>query len=369
MDYEFLIIGGGVVGLATAELLSRHKHSVLLVEKESRPGTGVSSRNSEVIHAGIYYPKDSLKSILCIRGKHLLYEWCTKKNVNHKRTGKFIIAQDSSELEKLETIRINACNAGMDELYTVSAGEVKSKEKDIKCVGGLFSPTTGIVSAHELMDSLKLCSEEKGTDYVFHSRLNSVEKLFEGYKAAIIDNSGDITEIRVGKIINCAGLYCDKVSEVIGINNDSYKIKFVKGNYFKLTGIDHSINHLIYPVPVSKLKGLGIHITLDLSGQVKFGPDIEEMPENIENYKINELRKQDFYTAVKNYLPAIEPENLIPEMTGIRPRLAADKDFLDFIIREESEAGFPGVINCIGIESPGLTASLAIAEYIEKMIA
>lgn len=368
MDYQFLIIGAGVVGLAAAEQLSHSSNSVLVIEKENRIGTGVSSRNSEVIHAGIYYPKNSLKSLLCIRGNHLLYEYCGRYKINHRRTGKYIIAQDNSELENLDQIRENACNAGMEKLYPVTAREIIDKEKDIKCFGGLFSPASGIVSVHELMDSLKHNSEEKGVDYVFNSRLHTVSKSSAGYIAEIINNSGEIAKVKVERIINCAGLYCDKVSEIIGIKNDFYKIKFSKGNYFRLTGLKHSISHLIYPVPVPKLKGLGIHITLDLNNQVKFGPDIEDMQENIEEYQVNESRAESFYKAVKNYFPAVEQENLVPDISGIRPRLAAEKDFLDFIINEETEAGFPGVINCIGLESPGLTASLAIAEYIKEKL-
>jgi len=368
MDYEYLIIGGGAVGLAVAEHLSRTKHPVLLIEKENSIGTGVSSRNSEVIHAGIYYPKDSLKSLLCIRGKDLLYEWCSKHNINHRRTGKYIIAQNNDELEKLHSIKINAENAGMHELYPVTAQQITSEEKDISCTGGLYSPTSGIISVHELMDSLKHVSEQRGVDYVFHSRPEHVQKTSEGYRVQIISDKGERTSVDVRYIINCAGLYCDKVSETIGILNEEYKIKFSKGNYFRLTGYNHSITHLIYPVPVPKLKGLGIHITLDLNNQVKFGPDIEAMSGNIEDYTVDENRWDSFYKAVKSYLPGICPENLTPEMAGIRPRLAAEKDFLDFIIKEESGAGYPGVINCIGIESPGLTASLAIAEYIKNII-
>lgn len=368
MDYEYLVIGGGVVGLAVAQNLSGYKHSVLLIEKENRIGSGVSSRNSEVIHAGVYYPKNSLKSILCIRGNKLLYEWCEKHNVSFRRTGKFIIATNEEELKLLEKIKENAAQAGMTELFIRTGKEIMDLENDIQCTGGLYSPSTGIVSAHDLMNSLKTCAEQQNTDFVFCSRLHSVSKNITGYRVSIINDSGEISDVEVGSIINCAGLYCDKVAEKIGIHNDRYRIKFSKGNYFRLTGMNHSIKHLIYPVPVPKLKGLGIHITLDLNNQVKFGPDIEEMEDNIENYGVNESRISEFYKAVKTYFPAIREENLIPEMAGIRPRLAADDLFTDFIIKEENSAGFPGVINCIGIESPGLTASLAIAEYIKSII-
>lgn len=176
MDFDYLIIGAGVVGLATAEYLSRNNLSVLVIEKENRIGTGVSSRNSEVIHAGIYYPKDSLKSRLCLRGKTLLYEWCRNNHVSHLNLGKYIIATDKGELDKLQSIQANACEAGLEELYLVTKEEILKKEPYLNCVGGLFSPTTGIVSAHELMDSLKHKAEQNGVDFLFNSRLHKVEK-------------------------------------------------------------------------------------------------------------------------------------------------------------------------------------------------
>jgi L-2-hydroxyglutarate oxidase LhgO len=370
LDFDILIIGAGVVGLATAEVFSRNKCRVLVVEKENKIGTGVSSRNSEVIHAGIYYPKDSLKSILCIRGKHLLYDWCENNNVSFNRLGKYIIATNKGEFEKLEEIKENASQAGMNELFMVNAEKIREEEPDIFSVGGLYSPTSGIVSAHELMDSLKQASERNGTDFLFLSIVKSIERNSQstGYFVEVIDSTNQVSRIEVGKIINCAGLYADQMAQTLGTYDNSYAQKFVKGNYFKLTGHKYHFKHLIYPVPLQGLRGLGVHVTLDLNYEVKFGPDVESMPEKIEEYSVNKNRKNDFYNAIKLYLPSIEINDLTAGMSGIRPRLVAKKEFNDFIITEEKEKGYPGLVNCVGIESPGLTASLAISEYIFNIL-
>jgi L-2-hydroxyglutarate oxidase LhgO len=366
LDFDILIIGAGVIGLSTAEIFSRNKYRVLVLEKENRIGTGVSSRNSEVIHAGIYYPKDSLKSILCLRGKHLLYDWCEKKNVSYKKLGKYIIATNKEEFEKLEKIKDNALQAGLKELYFVNASEINQEEPDIFSIGGIYSPTSGIVSAHELMESFKQISEKNGADFLFHSKVKSIEKNSQstGYLVEIIDSTNQVFQIEVEIVINCAGLYADQVAKELGAYDNLYTQKFVKGNYFKIIGHKFHFKHLIYPVPLPKLHGLGVHVTLGLNYEVKFGPDVENLPEKVEDYSVDENRKYDFYQAIKLYLPLIEPDDLTSEMSGIRPRLAAEREFNDFIINEESEKGYPGLVNCTGMESPGLTASLAIAEYI-----
>ncbi len=370
MDFDVLIIGGGVIGLAVAERFTRNKCKVLVIEKESKTGTGVSSRNSEVIHAGIYYPKDSLKSSLCLRGKQLLYEYCLQNKVGFNKTGKFIIATSKDDLLLLEKIKQNAAGAGLTELYLTSQQEIKNIEPDIFCYGGLYSPTSGILSAHELMDSLKQKTEASGGDFLYLSWVNHITKnsQSDGYFVEIQDSSGEVSEIQVNFIINCAGLYSDKVAGILGIKSDSYKIKFSKGNYFKLAKSKYRFGHLIYPVPLPKLQGLGVHVTIDLNSQIKFGPDVEKMNDNIEDYSIDENRKESFYYAIKKYLPEISLNDLVPDLAGIRPRLASNAEFNDFIINEESVKGFPGIVNCVGIESPGLTASLAIGELVFKKI-
>lgn len=370
MDFDFLIIGAGVIGLAAAEYFSRNNLRVLVVEKENRIGTGVSSRNSEVIHAGIYYPPGSLKSILCIRGKNLLYEWCLKNNVPHKKPGKYIIAVNDSETEKLYSLLDNSFAAGMQELYFTDAETIMQAEPPVFCTGGLFSPTTGIISAHGFMDSLKYMAEINNTDFIFNSSVKSVSKknTTPVYSVEIVDSTKEITRIDVGGVINCAGLYADQVARVIGGFDKSYSMTWIKGNYFRLKGNKGLFKHLIYPVPMPKLSGLGVHVTLDLENGIRFGPDVEDKPVSVEDYSINENKKDSFFNAVKPYFPAIKYDDLMPDMTGIRPRLAADIPYRDFIINEESAKGLENIVNCVGMESPGLTASLAIAEHIYQML-
>lgn len=370
MDYDFAVIGSGVVGLAVAELLSRRHYSVIVIEKEPRYGTGISSRNSEVIHAGIYYPAGSLKSRLCIKGKYMLYDWCKKNDVPHQRIGKYIVATDDLELARLEEIKARAADAGMNELDFLSAAEVRRNEPAIAVCGALHSPTTGIISAHGLMDSLKVHAGENGADFVFNSIVKTCRKNSSnsGYELEIGDSRGETAQIEVTGIVNAAGLNSQKVASVLGADDEGYRMSFTKGNYFRLRGHNGIFRRLIYPVPMPKLHGLGVHITVDLAGSVRFGPDVEPLQDGQENYDVDESRRMDFYTAVRKYFPAVSPEDLLPDMAGIRPRLSANKDFNDFIINEESPRGLQKVINCIGIESPGLTASLAIAEYVGSLL-
>jgi|YNPMSStandDraft_2_1061718.scaffolds.fasta_scaffold00232_14 L-2-hydroxyglutarate oxidase LhgO len=370
MDYDVIIIGAGCVGLACAMEFSRLNKKALVVEKESRIGTGVSSRNSEVIHAGIYYPKGSLKSELCIEGKNLLYDYCSKKNISCKRTGKFIVATTSEELNELEKIKKNAEEAGMRDLFFKTKKEIENEEPEVYCVGGLYSPTSGILSAHELMDSLKSDAENKGADFLFKSQVEKIEKIksTDSYKVLIYDNDGELVEVETYAIINCSGLYSDLVAKKLGVYKNEYELTFVKGNYFKLIGAKLNVKRLIYPVPLKNLKSLGIHVVIGIDGSIKLGPDAEDMNERVEDYKVNESRKVPFFESVKKYLPKIKLENLEPDMSGIRPKLKYPEGFKDFIIQNEIELGFANFINCIGIESPGLTSCLAIAKKISYIL-
>lgn len=366
MDYDVVIMGAGVVGLACAMTLSSLKKKVLVVEKENRIGTGISSRNSEVIHAGIYYPKNSLKSELCIEGKNLLYEYCAKKNISHKKTGKFIVATNKEELEQLERIKENAKEAGMNELYLKTKKEIETEEPEVFCLGGLYSPTSGILSVHELMDSLKIDAETKGADFLFKAKVEKIERnnSKNSYNLYILDNDGSIVEVESYAIVNCCGLYSDIAAKNLGVYRDNYELYYVKGNYFKLIGQKLSVKKLIYPVPLKNLKSLGIHVVIGIDGSIKLGPDAEDMTERIEDYRVNLERKKPFWESVIKYLPDIKLENLEPDMSGIRPKLKSPEGFKDFIINNEVDIGFPNFINCIGIESPGLTSCLAIAKKV-----
>jgi L-2-hydroxyglutarate oxidase LhgO len=367
MDYDAVIIGAGVVGLAIASKLSENKQRVVVVEKENREGTGISSRNSEVIHAGIYYEKNTLRSRLCLRGKTLLNQWCKRYNVTYNKIGKYVVACSGEEVEQLEKIRLKAFEAGMFELYFCTSDELNRVEPNVAAVEALYSPTSGIISAHEFMTSLKGHAVSLGCDFLFNSNILRQEQLTSsgGYRIEIFDgNADDIVELETERIINCAGLSSDIVAEILNVQDEKYKLKFVKGSYFRLNNSRGLFRHLIYPVPDSNSPWLGIHITLDLAGGLRLGPDSENMEFRIEDYSVDPSRADDFYEAVRRYFPGIRKENISPDMAGIRPRLVSSLIPRDFIIAEEKKRGLPGIINCIGIESPGLTASLAIAEYI-----
>ena len=252
MDYDAVIIGAGVVGLSIASKLSENKQRVLVVEKENREGTGISSRNSEVIHAGIYYEKNTLRSRLCLRGKTLLNQWCKRYKVTYNKIGKYVVACSGEEVEQLEKIRLRAFEAGMFELYFCTSDELNRVEPNVAALGALYSPTSGIISAHEYMTSLKGHAISSGCDFLFNSTVVRQDKLTSsgGYRIEIFDgNAGDIVNLETERIINCAGLASDIVAEILNVQDESYKLKFVKGSYFRLNNSRGLFRHLIYPVP------------------------------------------------------------------------------------------------------------------------
>ncbi|MGB9702813.1 MAG: NAD(P)/FAD-dependent oxidoreductase [Candidatus Kapaibacteriota bacterium] len=369
MDFEIVIIGAGVVGLAIAAELSKTNKNVLLVEKMPTFGNGTSSRNSEVIHSGIYYPTNSLKATLCVEGNRLMYEWCDKYNVPHNKIGKFIVAVNSEDEENLyklyEQGNINSVNT----LEFISSNKLKNLEPNISSTLAIFSPTTGIVDSHSLMQSFEAFAINNGLEIVYNHNVVEIEKKANGYKITL--KFGDSKfDINSEKIINSAGLYADQIAQLIGLDiaQLGYKQTFCRGHYFKTTR-QNIASHLIYPVPEKNWSGIGVHITLDLAGNVKFGPDVMYLPENIEDYTIPIERKQLFYESIKRYLPSIKIEDLQPDQAGIRPKIQKQGEAQkDFIISEESNKDFPGMINLIGIESPGLTSSLAIAKYVKSLL-
>lgn len=365
--FDIIIIGAGVVGLAIAEAVATKNLRVAVLEKNDSFGRETSSRNSEVIHAGIYYPKDFLKSRLCLRGNRLLYDWCAKHQVAHKRIGKFIVAANDEECAQLEHIKVTAHENGVEQLDYISAGELKSAEPEVKAAGGLFSPATGIIDTHGLMRSLLASAAGNDAIITYRSEVTGIE--FDGRTWELEINCG---EYRVGTktLINSAGLHADSIAQMAGIDIDAtgYRIRPCKGNYFTANPAPR-IHHLIYPVPLKNNVGLGIHATLDLSGRVRFGPDSCYLADgNIDDFTVDESLKPAFHESIQKYLPGVSMDALSPDMSGIRPKVQGPGDPMrDFIIREESGRGMPGLINLVGIESPGLTAGLAIGDYVREL--
>jgi len=361
---DLLIIGAGVIGLAIAEAVAAKNRQVVVLEKNDSFGQETSSRNSEVIHAGIYYPKEFLKSRLCLQGNRLLYAWCEKHQVPHQRIGKFIVATNEEECEDLERIKIIAEDNGVEKLEHLGKVQLKSKEPEVSAWAALFSPNTGIIDTHRLMKTFLMSAEGKGAIITYRSEVTAIH--FDGSIWDLEINDGEY-RINTKTLINSAGLHADRIAALAGIDIDAagYRLKPCKGNYFTATPTP-KINHLIYPVPVKNNVGLGIHATLDLSGRVRFGPDSQYISDDQQlDYIVDEALKPAFHESIRKYLPGVSIDDLNPDMSGIRPKIQGPGDpVMDFIIRDESERGFTGLINLIGIESPGLTACLAIGEYV-----
>jgi L-2-hydroxyglutarate oxidase LhgO len=367
-EIDVAIIGAGVVGLATALEIAQGGKEVFVFEKNRTFGLETSSRNSEVIHAGIYYPEDSLKAKLCIGGKNLLYELCDKHNIAYKKSGKVIVAADENEISWLEGLYEQGRKNGVDDLVLLSRTALKKLETNIEARGGLLSPSSGILDSYTLLKFLHSQAREKGAEFVFDTEVIGIERAGEKYKVQIKDRDG-ISAFVAHAVVNCAGLNCDKVAQLAGIDiaKAGYKLHYCKGEYFSLDSkYRNLVSRLIYPVP--EQAGHGIHWRQGLDGRVLLGPSAHYVEEI--GYSVDETYKQYFYNSAKRFFPFIELEDLAPESAGIRPKLQGPgEDFRDFVITHEEKAGFPGLINLIGIESPGLTAAPAIARYVGRMVA
>ncbi len=366
MSYSFdvIVIGAGVVGLACAKKFAESGFETLVVESESSFGSGISSRNSEVLHAGIYYERDTYKARLCIQGLSKLYDYCKIRNIKHKKNGKWVVAQNEYQIEKLHKIKKSGEDNGRDDLFFVDSKSISLNEPYLKAKEVLCSPSTGIIDSHGLMQSFVGDISNNGGVIVYKTRCIGVEVKNNGFEIKL--NDTEKTKINCKKLINACGLNAVEFIKQIDqfpkalIPNSC----FAKGNYFTYSG-KVPFQRLIYPVP--EVGGLGIHLTLDLNGQARFGPDVEWVDKL--DYKVNENFKQKFFDAIITYWPKCELENLIPAYAGIRPKIGNQKNFFnDFVIQNHKEHGFSGLINLLGIESPGLTSSLAIAEEVFQNI-
>jgi L-2-hydroxyglutarate oxidase LhgO len=370
MDAEITIIGAGVVGLAIAEKVSEEHNNVFLIEKHPSFGQETSSRNSEVIHAGIYYTKDSLKARLCVEGKRLLYEYCRRYEVPYNNCGKLIVATSEKEISVIEGIRQTAIRNGVDDLALLGREQIAEMEPNIFALKALFSPSTGIIDSHALMKQYETNTINNSGQVVYGSEVIGIKRIRNGYEITLLDADKKNYSFTSGIVINSAGLNSDKVSEMVGIDDDKLKIQFCKGEYFRIKPPKNRLlKRLIYPVPHPDLEGIGIHVTIDMGGGVKLGPDVEYLDSNVYDYKLTASKQEAFFKSAKKFLPFLDYDDIAPEMAGIRPKIQKPGEPLrDFYIMEESGRGFPGFINLIGMESPGLTASVAIAKYVKSLI-
>lgn len=369
-EADITIIGAGVVGLAIAAEVANGERGVFILEKNETFGQETSSRNSQVIHAGIYYPEGTLKAKTCVEGNAILYQLCNQYAIDYKRLGKLIVAVDDEETEQLEALWRRGKRNGIESLEMLSKQEVKQIEPNIRAVAALFSPSSGIIDAYALMRYFGGKAKDNGAKIVYKSKVVGIEKEgSNGYKVTVEDQSGNFSFItRV--LINCAGLNSDKVAYLAGIDTSKagYNLHYCKGEYFKLTkGKSKLVKRLVYPVPELKAAGLGIHVTPGLDGRILLGPNAYYV-DSID-YSVDEQQKEAFCESVARFLPIIRYEDLEPEMAGIRPMLREPEgEFRDFVIRDEHDKSLPGFINLIGIESPGLTSCPAIAKYVGHMV-
>jgi L-2-hydroxyglutarate oxidase LhgO len=369
MDANITIIGAGVIGLAIAEKLTEKYKNVYLVEKHPSFGQEISSRNSEVIHAGIYYPGGSLKARLCVEGKMLLYDYCKKYDIPHNNCGKLIVATSKEEIAILEGIRQTALQNGVD-LKVLNRTQTNDMEPEIFALEALYSQTTGIVDTHSLMKRLETNTINNGGQIAYGSEVTGIKHLEKGFEIEIIDADKASYSFTTEIIINSAGLTSDKISEMAGMLDDNLRIIFCKGEYFKIKPPkNHLINRLVYPVPHHNMEGIGIHVTIDMSGGVKLGPDVTYLDSNVFDYKVTQSKQQMFFESARKFLPFLEYDDIVPEMAGIRPKIQRPgTPVRDFYIMEETKRGCPGFINLIGMESPGLTSSIAIANYVNDIV-
>lgn len=366
-EIDVAIIGAGVIGLATAREIAQEKKEVFVFEKNRTFGLETSSRNSEVIHAGIYYPEDSLKAKLCVEGKSLLYKLCDKHNIAYKKLGKIIVAASENETAQLEKLYEQGRKNGVEDLMLLSQTELKKLEPNVEARAGLLSPSSGILDSYTLMKFLYSQAREKGAEFVFGTEVIGIEKGGAKYKVQIKDRDG-ISAFVAHVVVNCAGLNSDRIAQLAGIDvaKAGYRLHYCKGEYFSLSSkCRNVVNRLIYPTP--EQAGHGIHVTVGLDSRVRLGPNARYI-EAID-YGVDETQRQAFYNSAKRFLPLVKLEDLAPEFAGIRPKLQRPGGtFRDFVIAHEEQAGFPGLINLIGIESPGLTASPAIAKYVGRIV-
>jgi L-2-hydroxyglutarate oxidase LhgO len=364
-EVEAVVVGAGVIGLAAARALALAGHEVIVLERADGIGTETSSRNSEVIHGGLYYPAGSLKARSCVAGRERLYAYCREHGVPHARLGKLIVATDESEIPGVEKIEASARANGVDNLEWLSASEARRLEPELHCVAALLSPSTGIIDSHALMLAYQGEAEAAGAFVAFHAPMVSGRVLDEGFELAV--DGAEPTRVRCRFIVNAAGLFAPAVARSIdGVPRERIPpAYFCRGVYFTLSG-KTPFRHLIYPVPVPG--GLGVHITLDLAGQARFGPDVEWI--DGVDYAVDPRRGDAFYAAVRRYWPGLRDGALQPGYAGIRPKISGpDEPAADFVVQGPAEHGVPGLVNLYGIESPGLTASLPLADEVVAKLA
>jgi L-2-hydroxyglutarate oxidase LhgO len=355
---QVLVIGAGVIGLAVARAAALRGHDVTVAEMTGGIANGVSSRNSEVIHGGLYYPTNSLRARHCVRGRRMLYDFCASHGVGHRKCGKLVVATDDAELAKVETIRKQGEANGVEGLEIIGGNAARALEAELSCVGALLSPESGIIDSHEFMRALWGDLEDRGGMIAFETPVERVS--YHAPHWHVRFGGRDAGTIEFDAVVNAAGLGAQALARRIdGYPADKVpRLVLAKGNYFGFAGRP-VFSRLVYPTPVDG--GLGVHVTLDLAGRMRFGPDVEWIAE--ESYSIDASRAASFYARIRTYWPGLPDDSLVPDYCGIRPKLTGPGEpAADFMIAGPAAHGMPRLVNLFGIESPGLTSSLSLAE-------
>ncbi len=363
-EVECIVVGAGVIGLAIARRLAMDGREVLVLESADGIGSETSSRNSEVIHAGLYYPRDQIKTRFCVAGRKALYAYCEERGIAHRRIGKLIVATNEGEIAYLRRIEDQAKANGVEDLYRVEAGEARRLEPEVNCVAALMSPSTGIIDSHALMLSLQGDATAHGASFSFRTPALGAIATESGF---VVDAGGkEAYRLACRILVNAAGLSAQGFAAAVeGLPKQTIpRLYPAKGNYFTMSGRS-PFGRLIYPVPVPG--GLGIHVTLDLAGQARFGPDVEWVDSL--DYNVDPARAARFYSDIRRYYPGLADGALLPGYSGIRPKLSGPgMPAADFSIQGAADHGLAGLINLYGIESPGLTACLAIADHVGTLV-
>jgi L-2-hydroxyglutarate oxidase LhgO len=361
---DCIVIGAGVIGLATARALARGGREVVILESEHHFGMHSSSRNSEVIHAGIHYEPGSLKARLCVAGRDLLYRYCAERGIPHRRCGKFTVATESAQLAVLEKIESNARASGVFDLAWLDGSEARRAEPELQCIRALSSPSTGIVDSHVLMLSLLADAEANGANIAYDTKVTALRATGGGIEITV--NGEQLPIVRARTVVNSAGLHADRVALSIQDFPRQFvpTVSFAKGSYFALSGVS-PFSRLVYPVPPPG-GHLGIHMTIDLGGAARFGPDSEWV--QTLDYAVDPQRAGRFAEAIRQYWPGLSEARLYPAYAGIRPKVSGPGEVArDFCISGPTQHGVTGIVNLFGMESPGLTASLALGEHIAAL--
>jgi len=362
---QVLVIGAGVVGLACARAATLAGHEVIVAETTGGIGNGVSSRNSEVIHAGMYYPTGSLRAKHCVQGRRMLYDFLASHGVPHKKVGKLIVATDDKQTAKIEGIYRQGQINGVEGLEFLGGNAARALEPALSCVAAMLSPETGIIDSHSFMLALEGDLEDRGGMIAFNTRIERLTPTASGW--AVHFGGAETGTLDVDAVINSAGLGAQSLARATeGYPQERVpKLVLAKGNYFGFAGRP-AFRHLIYPAPVEG--GLGTHVTLDMAGRMRFGPDVEWIES--ESYTVDAKRAESFYASIRTYFPDLPDNSLVPDYCGIRPKLTGKGEpAADFMIEGPAEHGLPRLVNLFGIESPGLTSSLSIAQDVARLVA